>query len=84
MERNVRRINGIKTDLGRLSDDELENHMQYAHERIGRATDDLDILGQESARRFDAAEQVGEVSLATVIELFPQETIPGLDGGQPA
>ena len=90
MEANVHRINGIKTHLERLSDEELENHMGFAHERIERATADLEALGIESARRFAAAESLGSVISHTfqtpnVVELFPgQPSLPGFDGPQPA
>lgn len=56
MERNIQRINGIKMDVGRLTDDELEANMGYTHGRIDAASADLDTLGIESARRFAEAD----------------------------
>jgi len=56
MERNIQRIHGIKTELHHLSDDELEAHMGYAHGRVDAAVHDLELLGQESARRFALAD----------------------------
>lgn len=67
MERNTQRINGIPTRLHRLSDDELEAHMGFAHGRIEAGEHDLEALGVESARRFSASEQPTE-------ELPVQET----------
>lgn len=67
----VARINGIKTNLERLSDAELENHMSYAHDRIEASVRDLEALGVESARRFTAGEVLADQALAQVIELHP-------------
>lgn len=76
----VARINGIKTNLGRLSDVELENHMSYAHERIEASVRDLEALGIESARRFAAGEVLADVGMAQIIEFPGQGTLfPGPD-----
>jgi hypothetical protein len=56
MERNIQRINGIKMDVGRLTDDELEANMGYAHGRADAASAELETLGVESARRFAEAD----------------------------
>lgn len=56
MERNIQRINGIKMDLAKLSDGEIETGMMYAHSRIQSHVNDLEKLGIESARRFAADE----------------------------
>ena len=56
MERNIHRINGTKFDLARLTDEELEANMGYAHDRIEGGVRDLEALGIESARRFSADE----------------------------
>lgn len=69
----VARINGIKTHLERLSDEELENYMGYAHERIERGVQDLEALGIESALRFAVSEDLGEVAMAQVIQLHPNQ-----------
>lgn len=65
MERNIQRINGIKMDLSRLTDDELEGSMAYCHDRAEGAYADLEKLGIESARRF----ALGETALADVIQI---------------
>jgi hypothetical protein len=65
MERNVQRINGNVTRLHHLSDDELEAHMGYAHARIDAAAHDLELLGQESARRF----AIADLALQDTVEL---------------
>lgn len=56
MERNIQRINGIKMDLAKLTDAEIEQGMGYAHERIESSVRDIEHLGIESARRFAADE----------------------------
>lgn len=71
MKQRVARINGIKTHLEALSDEELENHISYAHQRVEDAVRDLETLGIESALRFSIQEQIGETALAEVIELHP-------------
>lgn len=71
----VARINGIKTNLERLSDAELENHMSYAHERIEGNVRDLEALGIESARRFAVGEELGEAAMAQVIQLHPDQGV---------
>lgn len=63
---NVHRINGTKLNLERLSDDELEANMGFCHDRIERATGDLEALGIESARRF----ALGDMALQDTVE-FP-------------
>lgn len=52
MERNIQRINGIKMDLGKVSDDEIESMMGHTWERLEASQADLEKLGIESARRF--------------------------------
>jgi len=71
MERNVQRINGVKMDLARLSDEELENAMAYTWERIEAGHLDLEKLGDESGARFAAG------SLARVIPLRPRDPNQG-------
>lgn len=63
MESRVARINGIKTHLERLTDDELEANMGYCHDRIESAVRDLEALGIESARRY------GEAALQDTVEI---------------
>lgn len=70
MKQRVARINGIKTHLEALSDEELENHMSYAHQRVEDAVHDLETLGIESALRFALAEEIGETAMADVVQLF--------------
>lgn len=72
MERNIQRINGIKMDLGKLTDDELEANMGHAHLRISAASHDLEKLGIESARRFALA----ETALQDTVELPPLRLVP--------
>jgi hypothetical protein len=62
----VVRINGIKANLARYSDDELEANMGFAHERIENGVRDLEALGIESARRF----ALGDMALQDTVE-FP-------------
>lgn len=47
----VARIDGIKTHLDRLSDEELAAELMYAAERIDRADADMLILQNELHRR---------------------------------
>lgn len=61
MERNIQRINGIKTDIGKLSDEEIAAEVGYAHNRIEAGVSDLEKLGIESARRFAASEAIGKI-----------------------
>jgi hypothetical protein len=56
VERNVQRINGIKMDLAKLSDAEIESGLEYAHARVESHVQDIEKLGIESARRFAADE----------------------------
>lgn len=78
------RINGIKTHLERLSDDELESHMSFAHGRVEAAGHDLELLGIESARRFAVAEHTGETAMGELIEFPGQQRLDGFDGTPPA
>ncbi len=71
MERNIQRINGVKMDLARLSDGELENVMAYTWDRIEAGHADLEKLGIESAARFATD------SLARVIPLRPRDPAQG-------
>lgn len=63
MESRVARINGVKTHLERMTDDELEAAMGYAHDRIESNVRDLEALGIESARRY------GEAALQDTVEI---------------
>lgn len=77
MERNLHRINGIKMDLARLSDDEIETNMGHCHTRIDSATQDLEALGIESARRFGLA----ETALQDTVEFPPLRLVPDPEQG---
>ncbi len=56
MERNIQRIDGIKMDLSKMTDQELEQAMQYTHDRLEAHAHDMELLGIESARRFAETE----------------------------
>jgi hypothetical protein len=56
VERNIQRINGIKMDLAKLSEAEIEAGLEYAHARVEEGVQDIEKLGIESARRFNADE----------------------------
>lgn len=51
MERHIARINGIKTNLTRLSDEELVNARGYAESRLWACQDDIHELDEERFRR---------------------------------
>ena len=63
---NVHRISGVKMNLERLTDDELEANMGFCHDRIESAIGDLEALGIESARRY----ALGDMALQDTVE-FP-------------
>lgn len=67
MDRTVRRINGVKMPLHRLSDGELENAKEFARRRVDSAQQDLYELGQESYRRLELA----DVALQPTVQLEP-------------
>lgn len=67
MERIVR-IDGIKTNLGRLSDEELAGYLVHTGERIDADTRDMDMLQGELFRRLNIPlPGLGETALNNVI-----------------
>lgn len=67
MERNVQRIDGVRTHLHLLSQEELEAERGYALERAHEAYQDIEkIEGELCARR-----NIGEVAVAPVLEATP-------------
>ena len=76
MERNIQRINGIKMDLAKLSDAEIESGLDYAHARIESHVQDVEKLGIESGRRFAA----DEVAFDGIV-LYMEHYRPGPDQG---
>lgn len=72
MERNIQRINGIKMDVCKLTNEELEANMARIQNTHVLLDSELEILGVESARRY-FAEDLATDGLARVIELRPRD-----------
>jgi hypothetical protein len=68
-DRNVQRINGEIEHLHLLSNDELDNHYQYAQQRRNSANHDMDIVADEIHRRSNAELPLGEVALGAYAEV---------------
>lgn len=69
MDRNVRRINGIKTQLHTLSEIELAGYIDQAEARKASAEQDLVILGAEMQYRCNVELPIGEVALSVCVEV---------------
>lgn len=68
MERNIHRINGVKMDLARLSDEELASNILYANSRRDAAEQDMYALQGELHRRFNVELPLGETAVLQAIE----------------
>lgn len=65
MERHTERINGIATRLHGLTNDELNNNIGYAFDRMNAAGHDLNVLQEELGRRG------GQLVLGETVTAFP-------------
>lgn len=66
-ERNVQRIDGIRTHLHLLSMDELNTERGYAVDRMHAAAHDIEVLEGELATR----RELGEIMLVPQLEVTP-------------
>lgn len=69
MERNIQRIDGIKTHVHALSDAELAGHIGHAEARRASADNDISILTAEAHRRANVELPLGEVALEGYAEI---------------
>ena len=69
VERNVQRIDGIKTHLHGLSDEELSQQLFHASARLEGAQADIETLHGELHRRFNNALPLGEYALEGYAEI---------------
>lgn len=69
MDRNVQRIDGIKTHLHALSEAELAGHIEHAEARRAGAERDLAVLGAELHARHNVALPMGEIALEGYAEI---------------
>jgi hypothetical protein len=68
MERNVKRINGEKERLHRLSNEELDNHLSHAYNRLATAQAEVEHLQYERFRRINTALPLGLVAVEQEID----------------
>jgi len=61
MERNVQRINGERTWLHRLTNEELDNHLTHAFIRLAEDEADVERLLHERHRRMGDVAVQGEL-----------------------
>jgi hypothetical protein len=83
MERNIQRINGIKMDLAKLTNAEIESGLEYAHARVDSHVRDIEKLGIESARRF-AADEVAFDGIVLYMEHYRPDPNQGVLFDDPA
>lgn len=68
MERNIQRINGEKERLHRLTNEQLDNHLTHAYQRLGDAQADVERLQYERFRRMNTALPLGLVAVEQEID----------------
>ena len=71
MERKVARIDGIKTNLTRLSDEELAGELIHAAARIDQSNADMSLLQGELHARTNTPLPIGEVATQAAFEHDP-------------
>lgn len=68
MERHVRRINGEKERLHRLSNEELDNHLNHAYSRLAKVQEEVEYLQYERFRRINVELPLGLVAVQQEID----------------
>jgi hypothetical protein len=70
MNRNVQRINGEVERLHRLTNEQLDNHLMHAFQRLEGAQADVDTILYERHRRMGGFVVQGELDFAFVNDGF--------------